>query len=82
MARRTLQIISFASSVLVVAQYGEARTLPRDNGPRDWVWGSGVEEGNFHPVDSAVDSQASGVSRFPIHEVLRISGRGKKELQS
>jgi hypothetical protein len=33
MGRRTLLIIAFASSVLVVAQYGEARTVPRDNGP-------------------------------------------------
>jgi hypothetical protein len=38
-------------------KYGEARTVPRDNGPRAWVWLSGVENGNFHPVDSAVDPQ-------------------------
>ncbi|MGA7929338.1 MAG: hypothetical protein WCA20_25475 [Candidatus Sulfotelmatobacter sp.] len=38
-------------------QYGEARTVPRDSGPRGWVWVSGVEIGSFHPVDSAVDSQ-------------------------
>jgi hypothetical protein len=40
-----------------LAQYGEARTVPRDHGPRAWVWVSGVEDGTFHPVDSAVDSQ-------------------------
>ena len=40
-----------------LAQYGEARTVPRDNGPRAWVWVSGVEDGSFHPVDSALDSQ-------------------------
>ena len=38
-------------------QYGEARAVPRDSGPRAWVWVSGVENGSFHPVDSAVDSQ-------------------------
>jgi hypothetical protein len=40
-----------------LAQYGEARTAPRDNGPRTWVWVSGVENGSFHPAASAVDSQ-------------------------
>jgi hypothetical protein len=46
------------TSVLTrLAQYGEARTVPRDKGPRVWVWVSGVENGSFHPVDSAVDSQ-------------------------
>jgi len=39
-------------------KYGEARTVPRDSGPRAWLWVSGVEDGSFHPVDSAVDSQA------------------------
>jgi hypothetical protein len=38
-------------------QYGEARSVPRDSGARAWVWVSGVEDGSFHPVDSAVDSQ-------------------------
>jgi hypothetical protein len=38
-------------------QYGEARTVPRDSGPRAWVWVSDLEGGSFHPVDSAVDSQ-------------------------
>jgi hypothetical protein len=38
-------------------KYGEACTVPRANGPRAWVWVSGVEDGSFHPVDSAVDSQ-------------------------
>jgi hypothetical protein len=37
-------------------QYGEARTVPRDGGPRAWVWVSGVENRNFHPVNSAADS--------------------------
>jgi hypothetical protein len=40
-----------------LVQYGEARTVRRDNGPRAWAWVSGVEDGSFHPVDSAVDSQ-------------------------
>jgi hypothetical protein len=40
-----------------LAQYGEARTIPRDNGPRAWLWISSVEDGRFHPVDSAADSQ-------------------------
>ncbi len=40
-----------------LAQYGEARTVPGDNGTRAWVWVSGVEAGSFRPVDSAVDSQ-------------------------
>jgi len=39
-------------------QYGEARTVPRDRGPRAWVWVSAVENGSFHPLNSAVDSQA------------------------
>jgi hypothetical protein len=38
-------------------KYGEARTVPRADGPRAWVWLSGVENGSFHPVDSAVDPQ-------------------------
>jgi hypothetical protein len=38
-------------------KYGEARTVPRANGPRAWVWLSDVENGSFHPVDSAVDPQ-------------------------
>lgn len=38
-------------------QYGEARTVARDTGPRAWVWVSGVENGGSHSVDSAVDSQ-------------------------
>jgi hypothetical protein len=38
-------------------KYGEARTVLRDSGPRAWVWVSGVENGSFHPADSAVDSQ-------------------------
>jgi len=41
-----------------LAQYGEARTMTRDNGPRTWVWVSGVEDGSFHPVGSPVNSQA------------------------
>jgi hypothetical protein len=40
-----------------LGQYGEARTVPRDNGPRAWVWVSEVEDGSRHPVDSAVNSQ-------------------------
>jgi hypothetical protein len=51
MGRRTLKIMALPSSVLVVALYGGARTVPRDNGPRAWVWVSGVEDGSFHPVD-------------------------------
>jgi hypothetical protein len=43
-------------------QYGEARTVPRDGGPRAWVWVSAVENGGAHPVDSAADSQAEEVS--------------------
>lgn len=39
-------------------QYGEARTVPRDSGPRAWVWVSPVENRSLHRVDSAVDSQA------------------------
>jgi hypothetical protein len=33
--------------------YGEARRVPRDNGPRAWVWVSSDEDESFHPVDSA-----------------------------
>jgi hypothetical protein len=40
-----------------LVQYGEARAVPRDNGPRAWVWVSGVEDGSFHPMVPAVDSQ-------------------------
>ncbi|MFZ0817951.1 MAG: hypothetical protein WAM78_20670 [Candidatus Sulfotelmatobacter sp.] len=40
-----------------LAQYGEARTVRGENGSRAWVWVSGVEDGSFHPVNSAVDSQ-------------------------
>jgi len=57
MGRRTLKIIAFAGSVLVVAQYTYARTGPGDDVPRAWVWISGAEDGSFHAVDSAVDSQ-------------------------
>lgn len=39
-------------------QYGEARTVPRDGGPRAWVWVAAVENGSFQSVDSAVDSEA------------------------
>jgi hypothetical protein len=39
-------------------QYGEARTVPRDSGPRAWVWVSSGEHESVHPVGSAVDSQA------------------------
>lgn len=38
-------------------QYGEVRAVPRDRGPRAWVWVSAVEDGSSHSVDSAVDSQ-------------------------
>jgi hypothetical protein len=38
-------------------QYGEVRTVPRDRGPRAWVWVSVVEDGSSHSVDSAVDSE-------------------------
>ncbi|HTC48333.1 MAG TPA: hypothetical protein VK722_13490 [Candidatus Aquilonibacter sp.] len=37
-------------------QHGEARAVPGDSGPRVWVWISGVENGSFPAVDSAVDS--------------------------
>jgi hypothetical protein len=40
-----------------LGQYGEARIVPRDHGPRAWVWVSDVEDGSSHPMDSAVDSQ-------------------------
>jgi|HubBroStandDraft_3_1064219.scaffolds.fasta_scaffold83118_2 hypothetical protein len=40
-----------------LAQYGEARTVPCDTGSRAWVWVSRVEDGSFHPVVPAVDSQ-------------------------
>jgi hypothetical protein len=44
---------------------------PTDDGdhniPRAWVWVSGVEDGRFHPVDSAVGSQVYGVSKFSSH---------------
>jgi DNA-binding LytR/AlgR family response regulator len=45
--------------------------------PTTGLWVSGVEEGNPHPVDSEVDSQVQGVSRFPIHEVLHFWKREK-----
>ncbi len=38
-------------------QYGEARIVPHDSGPRAWVWVSAVEGASSHLVDSAVDSQ-------------------------
>jgi hypothetical protein len=38
-------------------QYGEARPIPGDSGPRAWVWVSGAEDGSFPLVDSPVDSQ-------------------------
>jgi hypothetical protein len=51
-------LVGAVSTVLSrLEQYGEARTVPCDSGPRAWVWVSGVEDGSFHPVDSAVDSQ-------------------------
>jgi hypothetical protein len=40
-----------------LAQYGEARTVLCDNGPRAWVWVSSAEDESFHPADSAADSQ-------------------------
>ena len=40
-----------------LTQYGEARTVPGDHGSRAWVWISRVEEGSYHPVVPAVDSQ-------------------------
>jgi hypothetical protein len=40
-----------------LAQYGEARLVSGDNGPRAWVWVSGVEDGSFHSANSAADSQ-------------------------
>jgi hypothetical protein len=49
---------AIATVLTRLARYGEARTVPRDRGPRAWVWVSDVEDGNSHPVDSAVDSQA------------------------
>ena len=51
-------LVSAVTTVLSrLERYGEARTVPRDSGPRAWVWVSGVENASFHPVDSAVDSQ-------------------------
>jgi hypothetical protein len=38
-------------------QYGEARAVPRDKGPRAWVWVSEVENRSFDSANSAVDSQ-------------------------
>ena len=40
-----------------LAEYGEARTVPRDRGPRAWVWVSAVENRSLHPADSAADSK-------------------------
>jgi hypothetical protein len=51
-------LVSTVTTVLGrLEKYGEARTVPRDSGPRAWVWVSGAENGSFHPVDSAVDTQ-------------------------
>jgi hypothetical protein len=36
-------------------QYGEARRVPRDNGPRAWVWASIDKDESFQPqADSQV----------------------------
>ena len=40
-----------------LVQYGEARTVPRDNGPRAWLWVSDIGDGGPHPVDSAEGSR-------------------------
>jgi len=56
--RSSKNLVAAVATVLNrLAQYGEARTVPRDNGPRAWVWVSGIEDGSFHPVDSSADSQ-------------------------
>jgi hypothetical protein len=39
-----------------LVQYGEARMVSRDGGPRAWLWVSGIGDGGPHSVDSAVDS--------------------------
>jgi hypothetical protein len=39
-----------------LVQYGEARTVPRDDGPRTWVWVSRVADADVHPASSVVDS--------------------------
>lgn len=39
-------------------QYGEARIVPRDGGPRAWVWISSPGSGSSPSADSAVNSQA------------------------
>lgn len=51
-------LLAAVTTVLTrLGQYGEARTVPIDDGPRAWVWISEVEDGSFRSVDSAVDPQ-------------------------
>jgi hypothetical protein len=43
------QVASVTTVLNRLVQYGEARTVPRDNGPRAWLW---VSRSGVHPVDS------------------------------
>ena len=52
-------LVGSVTTVLTrLEQYGEARTVPREKGPRAWVWVSAVENASSHSADSAADSQA------------------------
>ena len=43
------QVTSVTTLLARLVQYGEARTVPRDNGPRAWLWVSGAGDGSPHP---------------------------------
>jgi hypothetical protein len=48
---RSKNLVAAVTTVLSrLVQYGEARTVPCDNGPRAWVWVSDVEDGTFRPL--------------------------------
>ena len=52
-------LVGSVTTVLTrLEQYGEARTVPREKGPRAWVWVSAVENAGSHSADSAADSPA------------------------
>jgi chorismate mutase len=48
------QVASVTTVLSRLVQYGEARTVARDNGPRAWLWVSDAGDGSPDPGSSAV----------------------------
>jgi hypothetical protein len=54
---RSKNLVGAVTTALTrLEQYGEARTVPHDNGPRTWIWVSSTESGGF-PVNTAINPQ-------------------------